>query len=286
MQTEFQRRRIIVHLLLYYLFWSLPNQSRPNFLAHLSISPQSLAPKCSIPNQSPPPYCSLDPTQPVTGIILSNFLPDRSISPTKNILVKLAPQSLSPFHPPSPWYYAVKHLTPRSLAPHYLSTALTHLVPGLLLFSLVLFCQIFLWFLIFLALTNLYLSSTPDIFPTTLVFFCQTSSSDFGFYFHSPIDSSNLPLNRYLVFCCRPWYYTVKYSSGFYFPLHSPIDSPIYPWLILNQPGLLLSIDSHCSPWSISLSHPPGPWSSAAVPGIMLSNFFLWFRIFLALPNQ
>ena len=47
------------------------------------------------------------------------------------------------------------------------------------------------------------------------------------------------------------------------FPRTPQSIAPIHPWLILSHPGLLLSINSHCPHWSLTRSHPPGPWSSA-----------------------
>ena len=69
MRTECQRKGIIIHFLLYSLFWSLPDHSCPNFLAHQSLTPRS-------PN---PPNCSLAPTHSVPGIFMSNLLPDYSL---------------------------------------------------------------------------------------------------------------------------------------------------------------------------------------------------------------
>ena len=120
-----------------------------------------------------PPYRSIALTHLVPVILMSKFLPDCSIYPTNSVLVKLATWSLAPFYPHSPWSFDVKHITPRSIPPHYCLIALTHPVSSLLLLSLVLFFQIFLWFLIFLALVNIYLPSTPALFPTTLVFFVK-----------------------------------------------------------------------------------------------------------------
>ena len=60
MRMECHRKRILIHFLLYYLFWSLPDHSCPNLLARWSLAPQSLAPQilalqCSLPDRSLPP---------------------------------------------------------------------------------------------------------------------------------------------------------------------------------------------------------------------------------------
>ena len=52
MRTECQRKLILIHFLLYSLFWSPPDHSRPNFLARQSLALQSLAPQSLTPERS------------------------------------------------------------------------------------------------------------------------------------------------------------------------------------------------------------------------------------------
>ena len=68
---EYQRKSILIHILLYSLFQSLPNHLRTNFLAHRSLTPQSLAPWLFSPQHSLPD-CSLPP---ITFSPMACFLP-------------------------------------------------------------------------------------------------------------------------------------------------------------------------------------------------------------------
>ena len=122
-----------------------------------------------------------------------------------------------------------------------------------MLSSLVFCCQIFLWFRI-----SLKFPIDCPIHPWSILNHPGLLLSKFFlwflFLFPLPIDNSHPPLTWSLVFWCRHWSSAVKYFSGFEFSLHFPIDCPIHPWSILNHPGLLLS------------------------------KFFLWFRLFFPLP--
>ena len=60
-----------------------------------------LTPRLLTPPNLSLPDCSLAPTHQVPGLLMSNLLPDFSIAPNNPVLVKLAHQSLAPFHPPS-----------------------------------------------------------------------------------------------------------------------------------------------------------------------------------------
>ena len=52
MRTDFQRKCLLIHFLLYYFFQSLPDHLRPNFLARRSLAPQSLSPWLLAPQRS------------------------------------------------------------------------------------------------------------------------------------------------------------------------------------------------------------------------------------------
>ena len=89
MRTEFQRKNIIIHLLLYSFFNRSPITCAQICLLTNHTPPNILLPDCSICNAHSPitlppnhmlPYCSLDTTHPVPSLLLSNFLPDRLIS--------------------------------------------------------------------------------------------------------------------------------------------------------------------------------------------------------------
>ena len=91
-RTEYQRKIILIHFLLYYLFWLLPNYMCTNLLAHWSLPPRSLSPKWSLPDFLLPPIslllpptqyqvlfyptCSLISWSLLPTLFLSNFLPD------------------------------------------------------------------------------------------------------------------------------------------------------------------------------------------------------------------
>ena len=104
MQMECQRKIILIHLLLCYLFWSPTYSSHPNLLAHKSLTlpslaPLSLAPKISLRDLSLP-HSSLAPTHLFPGLILSNLFHDYCIFPPTLFCSKLLPDcSLPSAHP-------------------------------------------------------------------------------------------------------------------------------------------------------------------------------------------
>ena len=68
------------------------------------------------------------------------------------------------------------------------------------------------------------------------------------------------------------------------FPCTTQLINSTHPWSIINHPGILLPIDSHCSPWSPTWYHPSGPWYYYVFPFLLLSNFFLWYWFSLQSP--
>ena len=74
MRIECQRKTVLINFLLHYLFQPLPDPLRPNFVAHQSLAPKSLAtwylsPQQSLPDRSfpvinrSPIACLLPPTR-------------------------------------------------------------------------------------------------------------------------------------------------------------------------------------------------------------------------------
>ena len=94
-----------------------------------------------------------------------------------------------------------------------------------------------------------------------------------------------LPPTRYLVFCCRHWSSTIKYSSGFRnisLRLHSTIDRPLInhqlPWFSYVNCRLIHTSD----PVSITCSHRPGTWYAYVSLVFCFRIILLFSKNFLA----
>ena len=70
MRTECQRKIILIHLSLYYLFQSLPDHFCPNFLVHWSPAPKYLAPWSLSPQWSLLDYSSFQITCSLIALLL------------------------------------------------------------------------------------------------------------------------------------------------------------------------------------------------------------------------